>query len=148
MAIPLTQSALSRAVDDAFGKLRVLKQYAVQLKTQADASGASANQIVAFMRQAYAMAGLMNKLKGRAGLDAFGRTEFNDPALSLSIEFAGIEAACNSCVGWIEGNLPKDGAGYVLLFKVSGGDVVERNFPPAALASFSVVLGLLVTALG
>jgi len=132
MAFPSTADPLSRALLDVQNTARQLETYAQSLKDASSAGPISANQIIDFYLSLVTAKARFAAAAAVPGLAQYAKDQFNNPGLNIAAEFTAMTNAVDACGTWINGNVPKDGSGYLLKDKLTAGGVDVRTFSSAA----------------
>lgn len=84
-----------------------------------------------------------------AGMEGFVQDQLNDPTFDLAAETNAIVTVIDNVMAWIAANVPTDGNGWALLWKVEADmSITTRSFTPAQTTGLRTQLDNLITALG
>jgi hypothetical protein len=130
------------------GQASRVKRKAQSLRA-ATLSPCTATLILSTVRDIINARTAMQALSSTPGLEAYGRTQINNPTLDLAAEFATMIAAINNVRDWVFNNIPKEaGTGYLLTQTISTELVVtEREFSSVSLGGLRTVLDALIAAI-
>lgn len=127
--LPSLASVVSDAQDD-MGRIKDRVQ-----RAKADMAGGANSQTLLNLHADLVKAHTrLTSYRAVPGLAAYAREAFNDAGFDAAKEFNGVLTALATAVTWIEGAVPKDGNGYLLLNKIEGGKVTNRQFGAGAVA--------------
>jgi len=148
MAFPSTADPLSRALLDVQNTARQLKTYAQSVKDATAAGTVSANLVIEFYLALVAAKAKFSAAASVSGLGQYAKDQFANQALDIVAEFTAMSNAVDACGTWINGNVPKDGSGYLLKDKLTASGVDVRTFSSAATAGLRTQIDLLLATIG
>jgi hypothetical protein len=140
MALNSSTINAQQAFDTIMGKANALRSGLQVQRAILAANGSSADIIFNAMRGVRVTRDLMSANVGTAGLQAYARLQYDNPALDFI-------AACGELLTWVNANFPKDANGYLLKDKIENGEIVARTFTAAAMAGLVTQIDTLIAAL-
>ena len=144
MALKLQTYVLDTALDTIQSKAKLVRDTASNIKAQVDAGPIQSDIVVGLMRNMKIQYDIISAAKATPGLNAYARTEFNDPTLDYVAEVDAALAAMATTYNWVNTNFPKDASGYLLKDKIVNGAIENRVFSQAATAGLSTALATLI----
>jgi hypothetical protein len=109
--------------------------------------GSSADIVFNAMRGVKVTRDILSANVGTAGLQAYVRVLYDNPAKDFVGEVNAAITACNVLLTWVATNFPKDANGYLLKDKIENGEIVSRTFTAAAMAGLVTEIDALIAAL-
>ena len=123
-----------------------VRQVAVTAQS-AIAGGVNADQLLGLMRNMRQSLDSLNSLTVVPGLEQYAKDQEGDQTYDVVGEYTTMKAQMIAVGQWIATNLPKDADGYVLLYTISGTELVPRTFTSQQLSALSALLQDLIDAI-
>ncbi len=147
MALNSSTIKAQQAFDTIMGKANALRSGLQVQRAILAANGSNADIIFNAMRGVRVTRDLMSANVGTAGLQAYARLQYDNPALDFIANVNGAITACGEVLTWVNANFPKDANGYLLKDKIENGEIVARTFTAAAMAGLVTQIDTLIAAL-
>jgi hypothetical protein len=117
------------------------------VRTLAAASGLPAPRILRFTEMLAGSHASFTRIAAIPGIAAYAQAQINDDQVDIVAEFTAMRDAIASVVSWVVTNFPQNG-GFLLASSISAqGITTDRQFTPAALATFITQLDALLAAI-
>lgn len=139
-----TSEHLADALQSARSTARALKTYVQGVRNASAAGPISGNVIVEVYLRLVADKARFDAIAAVPGIAQYARDQYDDPGYDIVAEFTAMTSAITSVGTWINGNFPKDGAGYLLKDQLTASGVDVRTFTTAALNVFRTQLDSLI----